>query len=150
MIKKIVLVSFVAITIIFQTVKIERIDLLEAENNLYQVEIKGEVAMPGVYDVDRSMTIGEVLNRAGLNDNADTSIINLSQNMYPHQVIVVKEKRDEPAKISINSASIEELDGLVGIGPSIAQRIIDYRDRNNGFRSLEELMEVSGIGEKTY
>lgn len=61
----------------------------------------------------------------------------------PQEVLVEK-------SININTASLEELDSLPGVGPVIAQRIIDYREANNGFYDIQEIMDVSGIGEKTY
>ena len=61
----------------------------------------------------------------------------------PQEVLVEK-------SININTASLGELDSLPGVGPVIAQRIIDYREANNGFYDIQEIMDVSGIGEKTY
>lgn len=61
----------------------------------------------------------------------------------PQEVLVEK-------SVNLNTATLEELDKLPGVGPAIAQRIIDYREQNSGFYDIEELMEVSGIGEKTF
>lgn len=61
----------------------------------------------------------------------------------PQEVLVEK-------SINLNTATVEELDQLPGVGPVIAQRIVDYRQQNQGFYDIQELMEVSGIGEKTF
>lgn len=52
--------------------------------------------------------------------------------------------------ININSATSSELEGLPGVGPKLAQRIIEYREKNGGFKKVEDLMNVQGIGEKNF
>jgi competence protein ComEA len=54
------------------------------------------------------------------------------------------------AKVSLASATVEQLDGLDGIGPTLAKRIIEYRDEHGGFRSVGQLRDVEGIGEKRF
>jgi competence ComEA-like helix-hairpin-helix protein len=53
-------------------------------------------------------------------------------------------------KVNINEAALEDLDGLKGIGPALAGRILEYRSKNGNFRSIEELMKVKGIGRKLF
>jgi len=54
------------------------------------------------------------------------------------------------AKVNINTASVSELETLPRVGPKVAQRIIDFRTKNGGFKKIEEIMKVQGIGEKVY
>jgi competence protein ComEA len=54
------------------------------------------------------------------------------------------------AKVNINTASASELETLPRVGPKVAQRIIDFRTKNGGFKKIEEIMKVQGIGEKVY
>lgn len=113
------------------------------------VEIKGEVVRPGVYSLKWEANLDDLIKEAGgFSDEADTQSISLVKEVSDKEVIVIP-KINDVEKISINSASLEMLDSLPGIGPSIAQRIIDYRQENS-FSSLEQIKEVKGIGDKLY
>lgn len=125
------------------------VDLSKFRSEVKSVEVKGEVKRPGVYEVNQDAMVEEIIELAGgVLIGGDVSHLNLSHNIENNGVIVVR-KQEQKRKISINAASLEELDQLNGIGKSIAQRIIDYRCVKP-FASLEELMEVKGIGEKLF
>lgn len=122
------------------------ITLQEAKPTLMQVEIKGAVKNPGVYTLKFQDTILSLINASGgLLENGDDSSLSYTQMLKDKDVIVIPEKKEQP-KISINSATQEELQTWSGIGPSIASRIIEYR-KNNTFQTLEQIKEVKGIGD---
>lgn len=122
------------------------ITLQEAKPTLMQVEIKGAVKNPGVYTLKFQDTISSLINASGgLLENGDDSSLSYTQVLKDKDVIVIPEKKEQ-LKISINSATQEELQTLSGIGPSIASRIIEYR-KNNTFQKLEQIKEVKGIGD---
>ncbi|MBU9896919.1 ComEA family DNA-binding protein [Holdemanella biformis] len=122
------------------------ITLQEAKPTLMQVEIKGAVKNPGVYTLKFQDTISSLINASGgLLENGDDSSLSYTQVLKDKDVIVIPEKKEQQ-KISINSATQEELQTLSGIGPSIASRIIEYR-KNNTFQTLEQIKEVKGIGD---
>lgn len=122
------------------------ITLQEAKPTLMQVEIKGAVKNPSVYTLKFQDTISSLINASGgLLENGDDSSLSYTQVLKDKDVIVIPEKKEQ-LKISINSATQEELQTLSGIGPSIASRIIEYR-KNNTFQTLEQIKEVKGIGD---
>jgi competence protein ComEA len=105
--------------------------------------VGGEVAHPGWYPVDSGDSIGDALAMAGgITGDADTANLKLH--------VPAAGESDAPQLISINRADAWLLDALPGIGPSLAQSIIDYREANGTFFMTEELKLVPGIGESTY
>ena len=110
-----------------------------------QVEIKGAIRNPGVYTLKRNSSISSLIQMSGgLLENSDTSRISFNYILQDKDVVVIPEKQ-EVKLISINSATREELQTLPGIGPAIAQRIMEYR-KSNTFQSLEQIQNVKGIG----
>ncbi|MCR4634068.1 MAG: helix-hairpin-helix domain-containing protein [Erysipelotrichaceae bacterium] len=114
-----------------------------------EVEIRGEVEKEGVYDLTLGDRFEDLIALSGLKEDADISKESLGRTLYDHELIVVPVK-NEIRLISINSADLDELCMLPGIGPSIAERIILYRNDNAGFKALQDIMNVKGIGKATY
>lgn len=139
----------------------------------WQVYVSGEVNDPGVYVVEPEMIVEDVIRLAGgFTDKADRNLVNLALRVRDELQVVVpavgetvalpttppETEGDEgdddaaatptaPTIININTATLEELDTLPGIGPATAQNIIDYRAQNGSFAQIEDIMNVSGIGE---
>lgn len=115
-----------------------------------QVEVKGEVNNPGVVTLKWEGTAQDAIEQAGgLTETADTQSISLMEQLSPDTVLVIPSIQETKDLVSINNASLEELDTLPGVGPSIAQRIIEYR-KEQPFTSLDDLKNVKGIGDKTF
>lgn len=113
------------------------------------VNVTGAVKDDVQLELPLYSTVASALDAAELLPQADLSAINPNTILKDNDVIVVPQTQPQ-AKISINYASIEELIALTGIGPVMAQRIIDYRNENGLFQTLEQLQQVKGIGPKTY
>lgn len=146
------MIKLLCLLLMIASILIAKIDFKQTEFgdvHTYKVEIKGEVKYPGIYEVDDGMNLHDLLKKAEVLPKADLSVYNLAMPLYPNEVIVI-EKEPSNKLISINGASKEELCTLKGIKEKMAMRIIEYREQNNGFKTLEELMEVKGIGETTF
>ncbi|MCK0471618.1 helix-hairpin-helix domain-containing protein [Halalkalibacter sp. APA_J-10(15)] len=145
------------------TGEMEDEDLTEPLNEVIMVDIKGEVQYPTVYSLPLGSRVYEVIELAGgLTKEADERQVNFAQLVEDEMVIYVPAFDEmwnpvniqqvngvETGKVSINTADEKELEALPGIGPQKAAAIIAYREENGPFRSVEELQNVSGIGEKS-
>jgi competence protein ComEA len=128
------------------------------EQYLY-VHIVGEVKTPGMYQLPiGARLVDAVFAAGGLTTDADNSSVNLARELSDGEQIVVF-KVGEIAEagssapgglISINRATAEQLEELPGIGPALSSRIIAYRDANGGFKTKEDLLNVSGIGDSIF
>lgn len=129
------------------------------------VHVAGAVSSPGVYTLPADSRVDDAVRAAGATADADLSQLNLAQKLADGQKITVPVAGAAPADgssaattadsdndvlININTATQEELESLPSIGEVRAQAIITYREEHGGFRTIDELMEVSGIGEKIF
>ena len=113
--------------------------------------ICGAVNSPGVYPISKNMTIYDLIELAGgLRCNANLVGISLSEEVVDQMKIIIPFKDGIDAGsslINLNVAGVGELTTLKGIGKSKAEAIINYRKQNGGFKSINELLNISGIGD---
>jgi competence protein ComEA len=128
------------------------------------IHVAGAVARPGLYRLPEGSRVDDAVARAGgPKPKAALDLVNLAAPVVDGQQIVVpaqggggapalpgaesaQDGSAAGAKVSLNSATLEELDTLPGVGPVTAQQIMDYREANGAFRSVDELDAVPGIG----
>ena len=144
---------------------------------LCTVDIKGEINLPGIYTTECTKKVQDIIDLAnGLTANADTSNLNLAKKITDEMVIIVYSQEEvinnectcdnsvvneasinntgetvtNSNLININTATIAILKSIPGIGDTKAKAIIDYRNTYGAFKSVEELKNVKGIGDKLY
>jgi competence protein ComEA len=127
------------------------------------VDVAGAVRKPGVYRMASGARVEDALKRAGgATAHADLSQINRAAKLEDGRQILVPRRASRAATasapataaatpaqpINLNTATLEQLDTLDGVGPTTAQKIIDFRTAHGGFGSVDELDQIPGIGEK--
>jgi len=137
----------------------EGLNEAESIEQFLYVHIVGEIKTPGMYQLPLgARLVDAVFAAGGLTADADNSSVNLARELSDGEQIVVF-KVGEIAEaggsapgglISINRATAEQLEELPGIGPALSSRIIAYRDANGGFKTKEDLLNVSGIGDSIF
>ena len=146
--------------------KSEDLSKENAKVDAYQtvVYIEGAIAKPGLVYANNNARMGEIVEAAGgFLANADIKNLNLADKVTDGQKITIPFKADENILaanasnsennsdlININTATSEELQKLPRVGPATAENIIEYREKNGGFKNIDEIKNVPRIGEKTF
>ena len=142
------------------------------DNAIFKIHLCGEIKKPGVYEIEKGSRIIDLINIAGgQTEDACLDALNLAQEVFDGQKVYVPSKEEvnggfylensDPdgrfsgdsgygSIVNINTASSSQLEELPGIGPVTAENIIEHRKRYGSFGSIEELMNVSGIGPKKF
>jgi competence protein ComEA len=140
-----------------------------SQNGAALVHVAGAVRRPGVYRLSAGARVKQAVERAGgARRGADVNAINLAAKVADGQQVVVPRRAPAAgaagtspsatsasvagappaAPVNLNTATPEQLDTLDGVGPATAQKIIDWRTEHGGFRSVDDLSQVPGIGPK--
>ena len=154
-------------TIVVETTMLaEKTEVSTTQETVIFVDIKGAVKNPGVYQMKVGDRVKDALDAAGgLTEEADSQKVNLAKRLEDQMVIVVPKVGEEAeeisagvtskeeakeGKVNINTATVEELKTLKGVGEKKAEAIIEYRKKNGSFQTKEDLMKVRGIGKKLF
>ncbi|MFZ3570603.1 helix-hairpin-helix domain-containing protein [Streptomyces sp. BH097] len=130
------------------------------------VDVGGKVRRPGIRRLPAGARVADALRAAGgVRPGADTAGLNRARLLVDGEQVVVGEPAPAAAAapsggtagasapagpVGLNTATLEQLDTLPGVGPVLAQHIVDYRTEHGGFRSVDELREVNGIGDRRF
>lgn len=157
-----------------QTEKIEQEGISENNKSMITIFISGEVKEPGVVTIEGDKRLSDAIDKlGGFTSEANLNKINLAMRIEDEkhyiipkigddtdnnsavegisdEVAIESSNQNETNKININSADIQELDTLPGVGEATANKIINYRDEKGKFNSIEDIKNVNGIGDKKY
>lgn len=136
---------------------------VEVESKI-KIHITGEVLQAGLYEIDAGARIDDAIRCAGgITENADLNKVNLAYEISDGEKIYIPSIFDEEdeynissgmenagRKININKATAQELQNINGVGPALAEKIVAYREENGKFSTIEDLKNVSGIGDKKF
>ena len=153
-------------TVVETTMLAEKSEVSTTQETVIFVDIKGAVKNPGVYQMKVGDRVKDALEAAGgLTEEADSQKVNLAKRLEDQMVIVVPKVGEESeeiptgetrkeatkeGKVNINTATVEELKTLKGVGEKKAEAIIEYRKKNGSFQTKDDLMKVRGIGKKLF
>lgn len=124
------------------------------DGSVIYVHVKGAVKNPGLYEFTYGDRVNDAIEKAGgaLN-TADVDKLNLAKLLTDEMEVVVAEKGDnteDDDKININTADVKRLCDIPGVGEATAERIVKYRETNGSFSTIEEIMNIEGIGLKSF
>lgn len=130
-----------------------------ASDTTIVVSVAGAVETPGVVEVPEGARVADAIEEAGgMLDDIDPGLLNLARVLNDGDLIAVEDAQEstdeeagseangEPGAVNVNAADAGALVALNGVGPVLAERIVDYRDEHGSFQAIEDLLNVSGIG----
>jgi len=121
------------------------------------VHITGEVQSPGVYSLPLGSRLFQLVAAAGgFTSRANQSSVNLARQVVDGEQIAVGNNQSalgvvaNDSAVNINAATSATIETLPGVGPTLAGRIVDWREANHGFKAITDLRKVAGIGDKLF
>jgi competence protein ComEA len=123
------------------------------------VHVAGSVKSPGIYQLDSGTRVFDaVLAAGGFTSKANQSSVNMARALNDGEQLLVASTSSEAVfggemestLISLNQATSSQLEELPGVGPALAGRMVDWRTANGGFKSKEDLLNITGIGDKLF
>ncbi|MFD9504036.1 helix-hairpin-helix domain-containing protein [Streptomyces sp. NPDC060035] len=141
-----------------------------AAGGLIVVDVSGKVRRPGIQHLPAGSRVADALRAAGgVREGTDVTALNRARVLADGEQVVVGMPAVQPAAggtaggggegagqagpttpVSLTTATVEQLETLPGVGPVLAQHIVDYRTEHGGYRSVDELREVNGIGDRRF